>query len=185
MANQTSSTLSRLGRQLACVGLAVAVAGCSTTQTTLSVRSTPQAPSQRIRLVRPDTVTGQWHQEGRSLTGQLSFVAACQAETVQVTRREQVKDTHANPRYSTGAYVAGALISLVGVAILASSADKDDTVSCGNGDTPHAGDTCDSEAGAWRALGAVTLGSGLGAILGGAIVQRAHRAQRERSAHRP
>jgi hypothetical protein len=148
-------------------------AGCATTQTSVSVRATPQAPTSRVRLLRPEepALTAQWRQEGRTLVGQLAFATSCQTETVQLTRREQVTDTHPSKPYVTAAYVVGGLVSILGVGLLVSSTDKDDTVTCGGGDAPKAGDRCDSEAGAWRTLGAVTLGTGLGSILGGILVQ--------------
>lgn len=79
-------------------------------------------------------------------------------------------DTHPNRRYTTGAYVTGAALSLLGIALIANAQGKDETVACGGG-TPSSGDTCHSEAGAWQKMGAVAIGAGLGTILGGAIVQ--------------
>lgn len=161
-------------RRFPLVGLAsVSLLGCSMTKTTVSVRSTSQAPTQQIRLVRPDAapLTAVWRQEGRELVGQLAFTAACQAETHQVTRREQVTDTRPNKSYYVGAYVAGALLSVAGLALIANSQDKSEEVVCGSGARPRAGDTCDSPAGLWRTGGVVVLGTGLGTILGGALVQ--------------
>jgi hypothetical protein len=83
-----------------------------------------------------------------------------------------VTDTHPNSKYAAGAYVAGAFLTLAGVALVANAQGKNEHVTCGSGGgTPNSGDRCSSEAGAWRELGAVTIGAGLGAILGGVIVQ--------------
>jgi hypothetical protein len=84
----------------------------------------------------------------------------------------EVTDTHPNRRYTTGAYITGAALSVLGLALIANAQGKSEHVTCGNGTSaPSSGDRCDSEAGAWRTLGAIALGSGLGAVLGGAIVQ--------------
>jgi hypothetical protein len=116
-------------------------------------------------------ISASWRQEGLSLVGQLAFSDACRTETVQVARRTQVTDTHPNRRYTTGAYITGAALSLLGVAIVASAQGKDHTVTCGGGDAPRSGDTCYSEAGAWQRIGLGSIGAGLGSVLGGAIVQ--------------
>jgi hypothetical protein len=141
-------------------------------ETTTSVRSLPGRSYERTRLERPDGVplSATWRQEGLTLVGQLTFTEACRTEAVQVMRRAQVTDTHPNRRYTTAAYVTGGALALLGIALFAHSQSKDETVTCGDG-APSDGETCRSEAGAWRDVGAVTLGSGLGAILGGVIVQ--------------
>jgi len=144
------------------------------TETTTTVRVLPGPSAKRIRLLRPDAapVSAIWKQEGSTLVGQLSFANECRTETVQVNRRTQTTDTHPNRKYATGAYVAGAVLSVVGVALMANAEGKSDTVTCGRGDeAPKSGDQCRSEAGTWRELGAITIGAGLGAILGGVIVQ--------------
>jgi hypothetical protein len=171
---QSHRTAGRRFSRVLIVALAVvSLPGCSMTKTTVSVRSTAQAPTQHLRLVRPDAapLTAVWRQEGRQLVGQLAFTPACQAETHQVTRREQVTDTRPNQSYYVGAYVAGALLSVAGLALIANSQGKSEEVSCGSGARPRAGDTCDSPAGLWRTGGIVVLGTGLGTILGGALVQ--------------
>lgn len=161
--------------RIACAPLlALVLSGCAMTETTTTVRVLPGPSTERIRLVRPDVapLSAVWRQEGWSLVGQLSFANECSTETVQVNRRTQVTDTHPNRKYTTGAYVAGATLSVVGVALIANAQDKSDLVTCGSGGgAPQSGDTCGSEAGAWRELGAVTIGAGLGAVLGGMIVQ--------------
>jgi hypothetical protein len=143
------------------------------TETTTSVRAQPQAPLERIRLERKDAgpISGAWRQDGSVLVGQLAFTNACGTETLQRTKLVEVTDTHPNRRYSVGAYITGTALSLLGVALIANAQGKSEQVTCGNGSSaPKSGDRCDSEAGAWRAAGASILGSGLGAILGGAIV---------------
>lgn len=154
-----------------CIGMLLG--GCSTTSTSTSVRSAPAEPTHQLRLIRPDLapLSATWHQEGRSLVGQLAFTAACQAETRQVIRREQITETRPNKSYYTGAYIAGAIVTMVGIGLVASSAGKSDTVSCGSGSTPRDGDKCTSEAGAWRSAGALVIATGLGTVLGGVIVQ--------------
>jgi hypothetical protein len=154
--------------------LALVLSGCAMTETTTTVRVLPGAPTQRIRLVRPDAapLSAVWRQDGSSLVGQLSFANECSTETLQVNQRTQVTTTHPNPKYSTGAYVAGALLTVAGVALIANGQGKNEQVTCGYGDeAPRSGDTCESEAGAWREIGAITIGAGLGAVLGGLIVK--------------
>jgi hypothetical protein len=164
---------SRLCRLPVVVLGSVSLLGCSMTRTTVSVRSTAQAPTQQVRLIRPDAapLTAAWRQEGRELVGQLAFTAACQSETRQVTRREQLTETRPNKTYYVAAYVAGALLSVAGVGMLAASQSKNDEVYCGSGGHPRAGDTCDSEAGAWRKVGVGVLSTGLVSILSGVLVQ--------------
>jgi hypothetical protein len=143
------------------------------TETTTSVRAQSQAPIERIRLERKDAgpISGAWRQDGSALVGQLAFTDACGTETLQQTKLVEVTDTHPNRRYSMGAYITGTALSLLGVALIANAQGKSEQVTCGNGSSaPQSGDRCDSEAGAWRAAGASILGSGLGAILVGAIV---------------
>jgi hypothetical protein len=154
--------------------LIVALSGCSMTETTTAVRVQLGPSTERIRLMRPDAapIAAVWRQDESSLVGQLSFTKACNTETVQVSQRTEITDTHANRNYLIGAYVAGAALSLLGVAVFANAQGKSERVTCGSGDdAPKSGDKCESEAGAWRALGGITIGAGLGAILGGAIVQ--------------
>jgi hypothetical protein len=154
--------------------LALLLSGCAMTETTTTIRVQPGSPTERIRLVRPDAsaLSAVWRQEGSSVVGQLSFNDVCDTEAVQVNRRTQLTDTHPNRRYATGAYIAGAVLSVAAVALFANAQGKSESVTCGSGGSaPQSGDRCDSEAGAWRELGAITLGAGLGAFLGGAIVQ--------------
>ncbi len=169
------SKLCRRPRALAVlVAVGVSLPGCAMTETTTTVRAQPQPFVQRLRLERPDLVpiSGAWHQEALALVGQLAFSRACRTETIRRTKQVQVTDTHPNRRYATGAYITGAALSVLGLALVANAQGKNEHVTCGSGDeAPRAGNTCDSEAGAWRTLGFTTLGAGLGAILGGAIVQ--------------
>jgi hypothetical protein len=154
--------------------LSASLVGCAMTETTTSIRSLPGPALERIRLERPGPkpISATWRQDGLALVGELAFTDACRTETVQVTRRTQLTDTHPNRSYSTGAYVAGAALSLLGVVLVANAQGKDTNVTCGSGGgAPRSGDTCESDAGAWREIGAVTIGAGLGAILGGVIVQ--------------
>jgi hypothetical protein len=128
---------------------------------------------QHIRLIRPDAepLQARWRQEGRELVGQLAIVAACQAETRQLVKREQVTETAPNKAYYVGAYVVGALTAAAGVGLLANASTKSEEVYCGSGGQPRAGDSCTSAAAAWRTGGIVLLGTGLGTMLGGALVQ--------------
>jgi len=153
--------------------LTASLSGCSMTETTTSVRTELGRPYERVRLERADAppLLATWRQEGLTLVGQLAFSDACRTEAVQVTRRTQVTDTHPNRRFTAGAYVTGAALSLLGIALFANAQGKDETVTCGGGGTPKSGDKCYSEAGAWREIGAITIGAGLGAILGGVMVQ--------------
>lgn len=151
------------------VALALVGLGCSMMKTTVSVRDTPGAPTQQIRLIRPDAapLAAAWRQEGRELVGQLSFTAACQAEARQVTRREQVTETRPNKSYYVAAYVTGAILSVAGIALLAQSGTESEAVHC----TTRRAESCGSTAEAYRTGGVTLLGSGLGAIVGGVIVQ--------------
>lgn len=168
------SRLRPIARSLvALTALQAFLPGCQLTETTTTVRAQSQAPTERIRLERPDSapLSGAWQQNGTTLVGQLAFTNACGTETVQRTKLVQVKDTHPNRRTSTAAYIAGSALAVMSLALFANSQGKSEHVTCGSGDgEPVAGNRCDSEAGAWRSLGAITLGAGVGAILGGAIV---------------
>ena len=128
---------------------------------------------QHVRLVRPDAepLQAEWRQEGRELVGQLSLTAACQAETRQLVKREQVTETAPNKAYYVSAYVVGALVSAVGLGFVANASGKSESVYCGNGGQVRSGDSCRSEAGVWRTGGFALLGTGLGTMLGGALVQ--------------
>lgn len=154
-------------------GCALALSACSMTETTTSVKVHAGPPLERVRLLRPEAtpLTAAWRQDGATLVGRLSFAEACGTEVVQVNRRTKVTDTHHNRRYTTAAYVAGGFLTLAGVALIANSQSKSEVVTCGDGRTPRSGDSCHSEAGSWRTLGAIVVGSGLGSILGGLIVQ--------------
>ena len=154
--------------------LLFALAGCSLTETTTTVRVQAGPATERIRLVRPYAapLSATWTQEGTTVVGQLAFTNACQLESVQFNHRTQATETKPNKRYATAAYIFGSMLSVAGVALIANAQGKSDVVTCGNGSSaPRDGDKCSSEAGAWRELGAVTLGAGVGAILGGVIVQ--------------
>jgi hypothetical protein len=153
--------------------LAWVLSGCAMMETTTTVRTLPGPATERVRLVRPDAaaVAASWKQEGSTLVGQLSFTNACLTETVQLDRRTQVTETHPNPTYTTGAYVAGAVMAAAGVVFMATAHGKSEVVYCGSpGGAPKSGDTCDSEAGAWRTIGWVALGAGVGTALGGVLV---------------
>ncbi len=164
---------SSFGRLTAIVSIFGCTAGCSMTRTTTLVRATEEAPVQRVRLVRPDAapLRAAWRQEGRELVGKLSFTAACQAETRQLVKREQVTETAPNKAYYVSAYVVGAVISAVGLAFIANASGKSEAVYCGSGGQVRSGDTCKSAAGAWRTGGVALLGTGLGTMLGGVIMQ--------------
>jgi hypothetical protein len=62
--------------------------------------------------------------------------------------------------------VAGSLLSAAGVAFIANSVGKSEETTCERGE-------CSSQASAWRALGMLTLASGVGAIVAGVFVQNA------------
>ncbi|HVJ17892.1 MAG TPA: hypothetical protein VM686_20875 [Polyangiaceae bacterium] len=151
--------------------LAVTTAACSTTKTTSTLRTSVEPTTQRFRLVRPDAdaLSAEWQQDGHRILGKLSFTAACQTETTQVTRREQVKETRANGAYTATAYVLGGVLSAAGVGLYAASAGQDDTVSCGDGGNVEEGDKCNSPAGIFREVGAVTIGLGITSIIAGVI----------------
>jgi hypothetical protein len=154
------------GRVVA-AALMVSTAGCSFTESSTTIRSAPEPATQRLRLARADSapLTGQFHQEGHAIVGQLAFANDCTAESTQVVKRQEVTERHTR-RGTVGALVAvGAAVAAVGVGFLVASASADKRVSCGEG---KAGDTCDSESSAEQYLGATALGYGLGsAILGG------------------
>ncbi len=153
--------------------LAWVLSGCAMMETTTTVRTLPGPSTERVRLVRPDAaaVAASWKQEGSSLIGQLSFTNACLTEAVQLNRRTQVTETHPNRTYTTGAYVAGAVMAAVGVVLMANAQGKSEVVHCGTpGLAPKSGDTCESKAGAWRTMGWVALGAGVGTALGGVLV---------------
>lgn len=160
------------GRLTAIISIFGCVTACSMTRTTTTVRAAEEAPVQHVRLVRPDAepLQARWHQEGRQLVGQLAFTAACQAETRQLVKREQVTETAPNKAYYVGAYVVGALVSVVGLGFIANASGKSEEVYCGSGGQARSGDKCTSEADAWRTGGIVLLGSGLGTVVGGALV---------------
>jgi hypothetical protein len=157
--------------------LAISVGGCSMTETTTTIRLEAGVPAERVRLVRPDAapVSATWTQEASSIQGQLSFADACSTESVQVNRRTEVTETHASRKYTVGSYIAGGLLAVAGTAMMASSQGMDEQVSCGNGSTPQSGDTCYSQAGAWREAGGIVLGTGAGIALIGLIVQNTKR----------
>jgi hypothetical protein len=163
---------SSLGRWAAIVSVFGCTTGCSMTRTTTTVHATEGAPVQHVRLVRPNAepLQAEWRQEGRQLVGQLSLTAACQAETRHVVKREQVTETAPNKAYYVSAYVVGALVSAVGLGFVANASGKSESVSCGSGGQVRSGDSCRSEAGAWRTGGFALLGTGLGTMLGGALV---------------
>ncbi len=164
--------LSLVARPLISVPLAILLSGCSMSRTTTNVRSTPLEPRYQIRLVRLEQppLVGAWEQQGRSLLGHITYTASCQAETRHVVEREQIAETGPNKAYYVGAYVAGALLTVAGIALAANSAGKSNAVTCGSGGRLRAGDSCESEASAWRTAGGLTIATGLGLALGGALV---------------
>jgi hypothetical protein len=163
---------SSLARWAAIVSTFGCATGCSMTRTTTMVVATEAAPVQHVRLVRPDAepLQAEWRQEGRQLVGQLAFTAACQAETRHLVKREQVTETAPNKAYYVSAYVVGALVSAVGLGLIANASGRSESVYCGSGGQVRSGDSCTSEAGAWRTGGITLLGTGLVTMLGGALV---------------
>ena len=138
-----------------------ALAGCTGfTQTTTSVHSLPDAPTQHVRLTRAGVipVTGSFHQEGHAIVGQLSFTNDCTAESRQLVRRQETTNTHPNRALGVGLAVAGGIITAVGTGLLVASGSANHDVSCGEG---RAGDTCNSESSALATAGLSALVLGL------------------------
>lgn len=149
--------------------LASTVCGCSMGQTATYVRVERPPPQERVRLVRPAEapIVAAWRQDGPTLIGQLAFAKVCQTEAVQLTRRARVSETRPNRNYVVGSYVAGSLLSAAGIAFMANSVGKSEETTCHDGE-------CSSQASAWRALGMLTLASGVAAIIGGVFVKNAN-----------
>jgi hypothetical protein len=101
--------------------------------------------------------------------GELVFTDECVIETQQTTTRYEVTETRGNSKTATGWLVAGSLLSLVGAGVYASAAGADETVYCGSGDAPEAGDQCHSEKSVQQELGVAVLGLGLGSLVAGGI----------------
>jgi hypothetical protein len=150
------------------LAVAVSASGCSMTTTTTSVRATPGPVTQRLRLSRAGLAPLEAHfaQQETALVGRVSFAQNCVYEGASTLRRELLTTTTTNKQSTTALLVAGGILAAAGVALYASSSGKDENVYCGDGE-PEDGDQCHSEAGAYRYVGVVTLGTGLGALLGG------------------
>ncbi|MDQ2642721.1 MAG: hypothetical protein M3020_02820 [Myxococcota bacterium] len=158
-------------RKLRAAFLAFAAVGCNFTQTATSVRSVPGAAEHRLRPASANSapLRGSWTQETNALIGALAFTDECVIETEQTTARYEVTETRGNSKTATGWIVAGSLLSLVGVGIYASTAGADETVHCGSGGSPEAGDECHSEKSVQQELGVAVLGLGLGSLVAGGI----------------
>jgi hypothetical protein len=137
-----------------------------------SVRETPGVSLQRFRLVRAGVmpIAGQFRQEGHAVVGQLTLTGACNAESVQTIRRQEVKDTHTNRSAAIGWLVAGGVVAAIGTGLLVASGDADKRVTCGD---YREGDKCQSESGAMQEVGLTALLSGLTmAVPGGYFLSR-------------
>jgi hypothetical protein len=154
----------------ACV-LVSCLSGCLAEVST-SVRETPGIPQQRFRLVRAGImpIAGQFRQEGHAVAGQLTLTGACNAESVQSIKRQEVTDTHTNRSAAVGWLVAGGVIAAIGTGLLVASGDADKQVTCGD---YREGDKCQSESGAMQEIGLTALLSGLTmAVPGGYFLSR-------------
>ena len=145
---------------------AVLLSGCSFTQTSTSVRSLPDPPTQHVHLTRAGVipVTGTFHQEAHSIVGQLAFTTDCTAESRQLVHRQQTTDTHPNRGTAAVITVLGGVATAVGAGFLVASGNADKHVYCGEG---KAGDTCQSESSAAADLGLTLLLSGITTAVAG------------------
>jgi len=152
------------------LAVALSASGCSMTTTTTSVRATPGPVTQRLRLSRAGLSPLEAHfaQQETALLGRVSFAQNCVYEGSSTLKRELLTTTTTNKQSTTALLVAGGILTAAGIALYASSSGKDENVYCG--DEPKDGDQCHSEAGTYRYLGVVTLGTGLGALLGGGVL---------------
>jgi len=171
MFNNTSQHSSVARRLTAAWVLASSLSGCLS-EVSSSVRETPGAPVQHLRLVRPEVlpIAGQFRQAGHAVIGQLVLTGACNAESVEHVKRQEITELHTNRNSAVGWVVVGGLIAVVGAGLLAASGDADQHVTCGE---QRAGDRCDSEASAMQELGVTTLLMGLTAgVTGGVFLAR-------------
>jgi len=147
--------------------LASSLSGCLS-EVSSSVRETAGAPLQRLRLVRSGVapIAGTFRQDGHTIVGRLTLTPACNAETFQRVKRQQVTDAHTNRSSAIGWLVAGGVIAAIGTGLLAASGDADKQVSCGE---QQAGDRCASEESAMQELGLTTLLTGLATGVAGGI----------------
>ncbi|HEY3253575.1 MAG TPA: hypothetical protein VGJ91_06490 [Polyangiaceae bacterium] len=123
------------------------------------MRETPGVPQQQLRLVRGALpIAGTFRQAGHAIVGQLTLTPACNAETIQSIKRQELTDTHTNRSAAIGWLVAGGVMAAIGAGLLVASGDADKQVSCGEG---REGDKCVSESGAMQELGLTTLLSGV------------------------
>src|SRR6185369_13220234 len=137
--------------------LASCLSGCLSEVST-SVRETSGVPQQRLRLIRAGVmpIAGQFRQEGHAVVGQLALTGACNAESVQSIKRQQVTDMHTNRTAAIGLLVA--------------SGDANTQVTCGD---QREGDTCQSESGALQGAGlSILLGGLTMAVPGGYFLSR-------------
>ena len=146
------------------------LAGCAFTETSTSVRSLPGTSTAQLRLARADTspILGTFRQEGHVIIGQLALTNACSIESTQLTRQQEVTDTHTKVGSSVAWVVTGAVIAAVGTGLLVASADADKHVFCGDGSgQPREGEQCHSVSGAMQELGITTLVTGLIPVVAG------------------
>ena len=115
-------------------------------------------------------IAGQFRQEGHAVVGQLALTGACNAESVQSIKRQQVTDMHTNRTAAIGWLVAGGVITAIGTGLLVASGDANTQVTCGD---QREGDTCQSESGALQRGGlSILLGGLTMAVPGGYFLSR-------------
>jgi len=142
----------------ACV-LATFVSGCLSEVST-SVRETAGPSVEHFRLVRPGVVpiAAQFHQVGHSIVGQLALTNACNTESVQSIKRQEVTDRHTNRGAAIGWLLAGGVVTALGTGLMVASGGADKRVTCGDYSD---GDECHSMSGAMLETGLLAALSGL------------------------
>jgi hypothetical protein len=148
------------------------LSACQFTQTTTTTARIAGPEVTRVRLAQPHSVplSGAWRQEGRSIVGRVAFTTECRAERTQSVERREVTETRTNTPSMKAWTIAGGVIGVMGIGFLMASTGKDESVHCGSGGAPEDGDTCTSEAGAYRTLGLTGAAFGITTAVVGAIM---------------
>lgn len=141
------------------------LSGCSFNESSTRIRSLPEPPSERLRLVRSDApaLTGTFRQDGHAVLGELAFTTECVNERTLRVRRESLTETRNNRTTSTAWAIVGGAFAAAGTGLLIASRSADKRVYCGNGDTVMDGDQC-------RSLSGLESDVGFTTVLTGAVI---------------